>query len=797
MPRRTPEFLRSLLLLLLLLAGLAAPAPRTHGQQSAFPDKRWVSPTWGYVIRWHSNEWTVAVDESVGGADTLTLTDSLGNTVSFTGQAGEAGDAVACLDQMVQAAQDTPGAVDFAIAQDEAGNPYEWSSPEQAWVLFLIRVPSDEGALQDFVGYAECQTLAPGKAVFQRSYSGPPEVFEQWYDDIVKTLEGVYLPSSAWLPDVEGDPYFSVSAGAAPLLGQERLNAAYLLDAAVRPLLLIGMELEAGDTRAVTFENVSADDVTVSPHDVSLTRYSITEEEDQEWPLSAARWEDGAATAGDGDRTLAPGARATVLLDFVPEDLATVSCEDLQFLALEYRPPDGTSVEFAYSDLPARSMGCPPLFELLAAGRPVLQPAPAVDVTHEPIVGVEREALILATPGQLDEFGRIPLARLSFAPGAALPDEFLHGPLVAAVESGAVEVQLGETVVALLGGQMILADEEAVLAARNSSDDVPGTILVLPLTARDGWGIPLEESPPPGVGFDFLFPEQDLLKRLSPQQFIVDRVVLSPGAIIDARDRASPAPEYTALLVVSGSVIVSGAEDAAGEGHVVTAGGTMRVPAGALVEAAASQPAELLLVDVISADQSAAQSNGAADASYTSPTWGYTIHWDAAVWSMEQETSENGTDLLTLRDDAGNIASFMGNSGYGGNATACLESMKASVWQIPGASDFALTMNELNEPFELRGPTQAYAFYQVQLPDGAGGWRNPSSTMNARRFILTWPSSNAAIPALPRPTGSGRTRSSTRWRACSCPRRPGLPRRSRLTQASSTSRPVSRHCAGK
>jgi hypothetical protein len=602
MLRRARLLPQSLILLGLVLAELIAPVPRTHAQQqqSALPDMRWVSPTWGFTVRWHSNEWSVAADESVDGADTLTLTDSLDNTVSFTGQRGVGGDADACLDEMVQSAQDTPGAVDFAIAQDEAGNPYEWRSPEQSYVVFLIRVPGEDGVLRDFVAYAECQTLVPGEAVFQRSYSGPPEVFAQWYDDIVTTLEGVYLPPSAWRPYFEDDPAY-VSAGMAPLRGEDRDNASMLLDEADQPRMLIGLEAEAGATRVVSFTNLSPDPVTVVPGNISLLLTTLTGEvEDQSMPASAVRWEDGTAIAADGSRVLAPSEQAAALLDFADIDLTLVNCDMAPFLELIYNLRNGAYTEFAFSALPDSLSDCfsgdPPQ---PATGRPLF--APASTLQPATTVDVEREALILATPGQLDELGRIPLARLSFAPGAALPDDFLKGPLVAAVESGAIEVRLGETPVTLLGGQMISADEEAVLDVRNSSDDAPGTLLVLPLAAGSKWGNPLEENPPPGVDFDFLFPEQDLLRRSLPQQFAVERVVLPPGATLDVGDRAGAAPEYTALLIESGTVVMTDAEDTASEGTTLTAGAAERLPAGALLQAAAEQPAEFLLVDVIAA----------------------------------------------------------------------------------------------------------------------------------------------------------------------------------------------------
>jgi hypothetical protein len=215
--------------------------------------------------------------------------------------------------------------------------------------------------------------LVPGEAVLKRGYVGPPDVFERWYNDIVETLEAVFLPASAWLPDSPDDPGI-IWAGAAPLLGKRRINAAFVLDSVDNPQLLVGLEEDAGDASVVTFENVSDEDMTVTPAGVSLTFLSMTNDglTSEEWPLYGISWEDGTETDFDGARVLAPGERATVRLDFVPGDLSAIGCADLPFLILTYTAADDTIVTFADSELPPHLSDCLPTDELsAAAGRPV------------------------------------------------------------------------------------------------------------------------------------------------------------------------------------------------------------------------------------------------------------------------------------------------------------------------------------------------------------------------------------------------------------------------------------------
>lgn len=731
-----------LLLLAALPAGvLTMPSVPGAAQSERLKDASYVSPTWGYVVRWYSDEWTVSQEEPISGAenlDTLVLTDSLGNSLLFGGWPGFGGDAETCLDATVASAQQDPSIIAFTLAADEYGNPYEARTPEQAYAAYLVRTQGEDGQEYEIVLYTECQTLAPGDAVFSRTYTGPPEVFEQWYDDIVDTLEAVYLPPSAWLPiNADGD-LSTVWAGLAPLDdGAARLNAAYIFDAAGAPQLLVGLADEAAATRVVSFENVSEASVAVTPSDVTLELIDLWGDEiGQEWPLLAARWEDGTAGGPGEPRLLAPGERATILLDFATGDLSAFGCDTFPSLSLGYPSGDGTVREIAESALPAPLADCiidtiPPA----AAGRPVFAPASTVQPPDP--AGVTRETLLSDIDGQLDAFGRIPLARYTVDPGATVPEALLTGPLAAVVEAGTFEMVYGESVIEVNEGADLAAPENSTLSLRNTGD-ATGALLVLSLAPSDPFGAPVETNPAPGVTAAPLLGEQNLAERFAAQQFTLDRATLAPGAslMLDADDGS--APEYTAVLIERGSVTVLDPALPDWSATPLAAGESRRVPAGTTITATPDQEAAVLLVEVRAAQPASGAaaeatplpstteqatptpSDEALDTLYTNPAWSYLVHWDPAEWTLAKEPAEDGSGMLTLGDDAGNTVAFLGRSGYGGDATACLESMKASAWEIPGATDYVLGVDEFGEPAELRGPAQAYAFYQMSIPDAAG-----------------------------------------------------------------------------
>lgn len=343
--------LLSLTLLLSALVVCALPFSPVSAQEATLKDTIYTSPLWGYTIRWHADEWQVDNDVTSPDFNLLSLSDNHGNFMTFTGANGFNGNAKACLDDMRANAFSDPEQTVATPFTYESGDPVEWRDKEQSYVLLSTTTTDADGTENKGVLYLECQTLIPGEAVFERFYSGSADAFDQWYDNVVDIIESVHLPASAWLPEDKGDPSL-VWAGYSPLLDFGRYNATFFPFDVDDPRLLIGLVDRAGDSRAITFENISAAPVTVDPMNLALV-YSplIGEGEVQIHEPSFASWEDGIADSAEGTRTLAPGERATVDVDIAPIDESTIDCNALPFLGYEYREPDGAYADFANLDV--------------------------------------------------------------------------------------------------------------------------------------------------------------------------------------------------------------------------------------------------------------------------------------------------------------------------------------------------------------------------------------------------------------------------------------------------------------
>ncbi len=128
----SPRFWPRVLITCLSLIGvLLLPFPSALARQTTIKDTVYVSPTWGFSVRWHYDDWMLDLDLSVVVSVILGLRDTGGYSLLFTGERGFAGNADACLDQMIVDAGETP-APDLAVAVDSAGARYESRGPEQA-----------------------------------------------------------------------------------------------------------------------------------------------------------------------------------------------------------------------------------------------------------------------------------------------------------------------------------------------------------------------------------------------------------------------------------------------------------------------------------------------------------------------------------------------------------------------------------------------------------------------------------------------------------------------------------------
>jgi hypothetical protein len=108
--------------------------------EESLRDSVYISPTWGFSVRWYDDEWTVDQETTTDSVDTLWLSDTMGNAVGFEGRAGYGGDARACLDDRISAVQETAQAGDAAVATDELDRPYKIFHPWRSWAVLLVPV---------------------------------------------------------------------------------------------------------------------------------------------------------------------------------------------------------------------------------------------------------------------------------------------------------------------------------------------------------------------------------------------------------------------------------------------------------------------------------------------------------------------------------------------------------------------------------------------------------------------------------------------------------------------------------
>src|SRR3954462_5574061 len=98
--------------------------------------------------------------------------------------------------------------------------------------------------------------------------------------------------------------------------------------------------------------------------------------------------------------------------------------------------------------------------------------------------------------------------------------------------------------------------------------------------------------------------------------------------------------------------------------------------------------------------QVAAQDGTPADvegASYTSPTFGYTLSWDDSIWSVSDDYSEDGYDALALAadDEALYVEAFYF---YQGDADDCLDGERLNIADDAELEDLAPLTDEDGTP---------------------------------------------------------------------------------------------------
>jgi hypothetical protein len=306
----------------LLMVSSAVTASRADG---SIRDEVYVSPTWGYTVHWYGDEWSVATESSQDGADALWLRDADGSLLGFEGYPGYAGDARACLDDVMTRVADVAGG-EGTLLFDEWDRPQKIFHPWRSWIGLLVeKDPNDPSA--DSVVYLDCRTLVPEQAVFVRYLVVPVAAFPNDGDLSHFDPLNAALPRGAWA----GDSYSGLHAAG---LRDNTAEPPFPVDTIVpwefpgQPQLLapdeFGPELAMftivdGDLQnrvyVVMIENTGTDSFTVDPALFSDSNDPREPRPDSDIPPSRVSWDDGTAS---GPRTLEPGARASLTLEFPP-----------------------------------------------------------------------------------------------------------------------------------------------------------------------------------------------------------------------------------------------------------------------------------------------------------------------------------------------------------------------------------------------------------------------------------------------------------------------------------------------
>ena len=104
---------------------------------------------------------------------------------------------------------------------------------------------------------------------------------------------------------------------------------------------------------------------------------------------------------------------------------------------------------------------------------------------------------------------------------------------------------------------------------------------------------------------------------------------------------------------------------------------------------------------------------GLADASYTSPAFGFGVRWHTEEWSADQPTSDANGDLLLLRGPDGNIVRYLGTTALGDDPGACLDAQLASLKATGGVSEVTIApAYPIGSPrLWFRGDADAYGLF--------------------------------------------------------------------------------------
>jgi hypothetical protein len=309
---------------ILILGGLLAlpNAALASREDGSLRDGVYVSPTWGFSVRWYEDEWSIVSEATEDGSDSLWLEDESGARIGFEGRRGYAGDARACLEDVRAQVGEIYGVPGTAI-RDEADQPQEILHPWRSWIALFVEGNVD-GERADLVVYLDCRTLVADEAVLVRYLAVPVATFTD-EDPRFDPLNAA-LPRSAWLGDpVRGlsGPFLYAESAASPFPADSLAPWQYPDDPHLLAdelwtefaLLTVVDGDKARRIYVVMIENVGSEPLTIDPAQFSDSSNPREPGSDADISPVRASWDDGTAP---GPRTLSPGTWASLTLEFPP-----------------------------------------------------------------------------------------------------------------------------------------------------------------------------------------------------------------------------------------------------------------------------------------------------------------------------------------------------------------------------------------------------------------------------------------------------------------------------------------------
>ena len=107
---------------------------------------------------------------------------------------------------------------------------------------------------------------------------------------------------------------------------------------------------------------------------------------------------------------------------------------------------------------------------------------------------------------------------------------------------------------------------------------------------------------------------------------------------------------------------------------------------------------------------------GVVGTTYTSPTHGFSVEWDAS-WEVVAATSDADEDRLHLSNATSEVT-FRAHPGFDGDAVACLAAMVDALRDEPGVAEVGLAYGPDGQPLQAEDTSRSFAVYTYELTAG-------------------------------------------------------------------------------